>query len=328
MHAQTVRRAVIDVGTNSVKLLVAEVAGGEVRPLWEESRQTRLGEGFYDTRTLQPGPVGRTAEAVAAFAKKAREQNAASLRVVATSAAREATNTGELRSAIRQTSGLEVEVISGEQEADWVFQGVTSDASLAGEPLLLLDTGGGSTEFILGQGREKRFRGSFPLGTVRLLAKSPPSDPPKAEELATCRVWLRTFLQQQVRPKLGPALAGETKLTLPSKAVQLIGTGGTASILGCMEARLESFDRQRLEATRLSLARLIWHVERLWSLSLEDRKRIIGLPKNRADVILTGTAIYEAVLAEFGFMELRVSTRGLRFGAVLAGGETLATSGR
>ena len=99
--------------------------------------------------------------------------------------------------------------------------------------------------------------------------------------------------------------------------MQLVGVGGTASILGCMEAKLETFDRLRLEATRLSAARVAWHLERLWSLPVEKRKQIVGLPKNRADVILMGVAIYQAVMEEFKFCELRISTRGLRFAAVM-----------
>ena len=96
-----------------------------------------------------------------------------------------------------------------------------------------------------------------------------------------------------------------------------MGVGGTASMLGCMEAGLETFDRERLEATRLSAARVTWHLERLWSLGLAERKKIVGLPKNRADVILMGVAIYQAVMEELGFRELRISTRGLRFAAVM-----------
>ncbi len=96
-----------------------------------------------------------------------------------------------------------------------------------------------------------------------------------------------------------------------------MGVGGTASILGCMEAELVAFDRARLEATRLSAERVAWHLERLWSLPLEERKKIVGLPKNRADVILMGVAIYQGMMAALGFRELRISTRGLRFAAVM-----------
>ncbi|MEI8041865.1 MAG: hypothetical protein WCL11_10680 [Verrucomicrobiota bacterium] len=329
---EPIRRAVIDVGTNSVKLLVADVAGHDVRPVREESRQTRLGQGFYDTHRLRSEAIAATAEATAVFAGAARECGAISIRIIATSAAREAVNAGELTAAIARATGVEVEVISGDQEADWGFEGVTSDPRLAQTPLLLLDVGGGSTELILGRGEHTSFRQSFPIGTVRLLERFPHADPPAPAELSVCRQWLREFLRNEVRPRLGRPMdtgGGSQDLLAPAVAavggeVQLVGVGGTASILGCMEAGLAGFDRERLEATRLSAARVSWHCERLWSVDLAERKQIIGLPKNRADVILTGTAIYQVVMEEFGFRELRISTRGLRFAAVMAGGGTPA----
>ena len=166
---KTARRAVIDVGTNSIKLLVADVCGEEVRPVHEESRQTRLGKGFYQTHQLQPETIACTAEAVWEFAEIAREKESQSIRVIATSAARDAVNPADLTSAIERASGLKTEIISGAREAGWAFQGVATDPELAELPLLLLDVGGGSTEFILGHGAKKHFARSFPLGTVRLL---------------------------------------------------------------------------------------------------------------------------------------------------------------
>jgi exopolyphosphatase / guanosine-5'-triphosphate,3'-diphosphate pyrophosphatase len=308
---ETFRRAVIDVGTNSIKLLVADVSGRDVQPVHEESRQTRLGKGFYESNQLQPEAIARTAEAVAEFAKTAREKNSASVRVIATSAARDAVNPTDLTSAIERASGLKTEIISGAREAEWAFQGVTTDAELAGQPLLLLDVGGGSTEFILGHGTKKSFAHSFPLGTVRLMEKSPHSDPPTRGEFIKCRDWLRFFLHHEVRPQLEPALKNE------SGEIRLIGTGGTSSILARIELKLERFDRERIEDARLSLAQVKAHRKQLWSLPLAGRKEILGLPKLRADVILTGVIIYEAVMEEFGFQQLRVSTRGLRFAAVM-----------
>ena len=313
------RRAVIDVGTNSVKLLVADVEGREVHPICEESKQTRLGQGFYETHRLQPEPIAKTAQAVMNFAARARGLNAQQIRVIATSAARDATNRQELVSALETASGLKVEIISGEKEAEWVFQGVTTDPDLAKQPLLLLDVGGGSTELILGQGEHKHFQESFPLGTVRLIEKFPHNDPPTPEELTACRGWLRSFLLKEVKPKLGNELNWEAKVYSSGSGVQLVGTGGTTSILSRMELKLDDFDRGKIEATRLSLERVRWHVEHLWSLPLAERQKIVGLPTKRADVILTGAAIYEAVMDVFGFGELRVSTRGLRFAAVMEG---------
>lgn len=311
------RRAVIDVGTNSVKLLVADVDGHDVRPVAEESKQTRLGQGFYKAHRLQPEPIAKTAKAVAAFAERARELEAVSTRVIATSAARDAVNPQELISAVESAAGLKVEIISGDQEAEWAFHGVTTDPALATQPLLLLDVGGGSTEFILGQGEHKHFRESFPLGVVRLMEKVPHNDPPQPEDLAACRQWLKTFLEKEVRPKLGPQLSWENKVYTAANGLEVVGTGGTASILARMELQAAGFEREAIEATRLSFERVRWHVEHLWSMKLSDRQKIVGLPPKRADVILTGAAIYEAVMEEFGFAELRVSTRGLRFAAVM-----------
>jgi exopolyphosphatase/guanosine-5'-triphosphate,3'-diphosphate pyrophosphatase len=315
---KSIRRAVIDVGTNSIKLLVADVAGRDVQPVHEESRQTRLGRGFYETRRLQPDAIARTAEAVAEFAKTARENKAVSVRVIATSAARDAVNPGDLTSAIERTSDLKVEIISGEREAEWVFQGVTIPhfrTELAKTPLLLLDVGGGSTEFILGQGEHKQFARSFPLGTIRLMEKFPHSDPPTRGEFTACRDWIKKFLQTEVRPKLEPALLRESG----SKhgPIQIVGTGGTTSILARIESKLDRYDRERIEATRLSVAQVQKLRWRLWSLPLAERKEIVGLPRLRADVILTGVVIYEAVMKEFRFKHLRISTRGLRFAAVM-----------
>ncbi len=308
---ELVRRAVIDVGTNSIKLLVADVRGREVTPIHEESKQTRLGKGFYETHQLQPESIAHTAAAVWEFSEIARERSAESIRVIATSAARDAKNPRDLTDAIERACGLKTEIISGAREAEWAFQGVATDTELATHPLLLLDVGGGSTEFIVGQGTKKHFAHSFPLGTVRLMEKFPHSDPPTKAEFTKCRDWLRAFLNHEVHPQLEPALNNERG------EIQLIGTGGTTSILARVEKKLDRFDRDKIERAVLTLEQVSAHRERLWSLPLAARKEIPGLPKQRADVILTGVLIFEAVMQEFSFKELRVSTRGLRFAAVM-----------
>ena len=305
------RRAVIDVGTNSVKLLVADVRGREVNPVHEESKQTRLGKGFYETHQLQPEPIARTAEAVWEFGEIAREHGASSIRVIATSAARDAANPRDLTTSIERASGLKTEIITGAREAEWAFQGVATDVELAQHPLLLLDVGGGSTEFIVGQGTTKHFAHSFPLGTVRLMEKFPVSDPPTRGEFTKCRDWLKDFLHHEVRPQLEPALKNETG------EIQLVGTGGTTSILARIEKKLDRFDRDKIERAVLTFDQVVAHRKNLWKLPLAERKEIPGLPKQRADVILTGVVIYEAVMDEFGFQQLRISTRGLRFAAVM-----------
>ena len=314
---EPVRRAVIDVGTNSIKLLVADVSGREVRPVHEESRQTRLGQGFYETRRLQPEAIAHTAAAVWEFAEMAREKGAGSIRVIATSAARDAVNPSDLTTALQRAANLKVEIISGEQEAEWVFRGVNTDAELAKQPLLLLDVGGGSTEFILGHGAHQHFAHSFPLGTVRLLEKFPHSDPPTRGEFTAGRDWVKEFLQKEVRPKLEPALHCEVQPGSETGPIQLVGTGGTTSILARIEKKLDRFDRERIESTILSREQVTAYRKQFWGLPLAKRKEITGLPKLRADVILTGVVIYEAVMEEFDFKQLRVSTRGLRFAAVM-----------
>jgi len=308
---EMIRRAVVDVGTNSVKLLIADVRGREVSPVHEESKQTRLGKDFYETHRLQPEAIARTAEAVWEFAEIAREKDAASICVIATSAARDAVNPRDLTDSIKRASGLKTEIISGAREAEWAFQGVTSDAKLAGQPLLLLDVGGGSTEFILGHGQQKHFAHSFPLGTVRLMEHFPHSDPPTPAEFGQCRDWVKNFLRGEVHPQLELALKNE------AGEIQLVGTGGTTSILARIEKKLDRFDRDKIDGAILSWEQVVAHRKKLWSLPLEKRKETLGLPKLRADVILTGVLIYEAVMEEFGFKQLRVSTRGLRFAAVM-----------
>jgi exopolyphosphatase / guanosine-5'-triphosphate,3'-diphosphate pyrophosphatase len=306
-----IRRAVIDVGTNSVKLLVADVAGHSLDPIFEESEQTRLGRGFYESHVLQHDAINDTASVVARFAEFARTKKAVSLRVIATSAARDAINKQELLDAIKAASGLEVEIISGGQEADLVYRGVRSDPKLAGERLLILDVGGGSSEFIIGQNDHPEFAHSFPLGSVRLLEYLRPSDPPTASELDDCRAWLRHYFAQEVHRIMDPVVAPQR----PS--LRLIGTGGAATILARMEYALDKYHRHEIEGARITLDSIRAWMAKLWSMPLSERKMITGLPKKRADVILTGMAIYEAVLQEFDFSELYASTRGLRFAAAM-----------
>jgi exopolyphosphatase/guanosine-5'-triphosphate,3'-diphosphate pyrophosphatase len=306
------RRAVIDVGTNSVKLLAGEVLDGIITPIEERSEQTRLGAGFYDTHELQSVPIARTASAVARFVAHARDVEVESIRVIATSAARDARNADTLAAAIRRAAGIRVEIISGEQEAEMVFRGVTSDPKRPGQKLLILDVGGGSTEFILGEHGHHSFRHSFPLGSVRLLEKLRPADPPSLADLAGCRGWLQQFFNERIGPAVESLLVDAVR-----QHVTLVGTGGTTTILARMMHKMTSFDRDQIEGTRLTRHQVLEYMVHLWSLPLARRKTLEGLPPNRADVIIMGVAIYEAVMQHFNLPELYVSTRGLRFGALL-----------
>ena len=306
------RGAVIDIGTNSIKLLVGDVRDGLITPVDERSEQTRLGAGFYDTQVLQPVTIQRTASAVAKFVAYARDQDASAIRVLATSAARDAKNPDELVTAVLRASGLRVEIISGEQEAEWVYRGVTSDERFHGKPLLVLDVGGGSTEFILGDHERHTFRQSFPVGSVRLLEKLRPHDPPSIQDLAGCREWLQKFFDHEIGPAMESPLSKAAR-----QNVTLVGTGGTTTILARMEKKMPHFSREDIDSTCLSRQQVLDYMVHLWSLPVAERKKIPGLPTNRADVIIMGVAIYESIMNYFGFGALHVSTRGLRFGAML-----------
>lgn len=306
------RHAVIDVGTNSVKLLVAEISPRGIKPLLETSLQTRLGSGSYASRRLSRAAIVRTVRAIADFAAEAGRWRVPCPRAIATSAARDVVNARDLRAAVRARCGLHLEIISGEQEADWAFLGVVSDPSLPARPSLIVDVGGGSTEFIVGEGQHAGFRRSFPIGTVRLLEQVRPSDRPTPRDWARCRTSVEAMFVREICPSVSPALR-----TFAQRPVQLVGTSGTTSILARVAKRLSTFDRRRIEGTRLTLAEVRRQRERLWDLSLAQRRRVPGIPGDRADVILTGVAIYEAVMEKLGFNELRVSTRGLRFAAIL-----------
>jgi exopolyphosphatase / guanosine-5'-triphosphate,3'-diphosphate pyrophosphatase len=308
---QPVRRAVIDIGTNSTKLLVADVAGRFVTPVWEESEQTRLGEGFYETHLLQREAIGATAYFAAQYARIAQSYKVASTRVIATSAARDALNKEELLVAIEKASGLCVDIISGAKEAELAFRGVNSNPTYSGQRLCIMDLGGGSTEFIVGEGEQMELAHSFKLGGLRLLEQFRPSDPPTPAELQKCRAWLQEFMRTEVRPVLNAALAVDKERTT------LVGTGSAASILARMHNRIKEPVREIIESTHLSLESVTQRVEDVWSLMLAERKWLIGLPKKRADTILFSSAVYEAVMREFGFAQLRVSTRGLRYAAIL-----------
>jgi exopolyphosphatase/guanosine-5'-triphosphate,3'-diphosphate pyrophosphatase len=313
------RRAVIDIGTNSVKLLVAELSaepeGACIHPLLEKSEQTRLGQDFYETHQLQPKAVEHTAQSVAAFVQEAESWQASSVQLIATSVVRDAVNPHELTEAITRLSGLPVQVISGDQEAEWAFQGVTSDPRLYNQSLLILDVGGGSTELVLGERGHYSFRQSFPMGSVRLLEALRPGDPPSLTDLEGCITWLTDYFNLEIGPAIESWISASHK-----PQVQLVGTGGTTTILARMELNMSGFDRARIEGLRLSHRQVRDWMVHLWSASLAERQKIIGLPPSRADIIIMGVAIYEAVMVHFSLEDIFVSTRGLRFGALLQAG--------
>lgn len=302
-------RAVIDVGTNSIKVLIAQVTDEEVVPVFEASEQTRLGRGLYASGLVSGEAMAATENVVSRYAEMARRQGIKSLRVIATSAAREANNAADLVQMLRTAAGVEPEIISGDQEARWAFSGVASRPGLGKIPLLVLDVGGGSTEFVLGQDKTIMFKQSFPLGSVRLFETTAPGDHPGIRGWERCRAWLRDYMDREVAPFLRPALVD----LYPDRVV---GVGGTTAILALIRHERGDFDRELIESTVLTSDHLRQMVQDLWTLPLVERRRIPGLPPERADVILTGSAIYEVIIEYFGFKDLRISTRGLRHAAI------------
>ncbi len=300
------RRAVIDIGSNSVKLLIADVTGKVVTPLMNEGEQTRLGSGVFETGLLESAAIQDTIQVVANFADKARKHGASQIQVLATSAARDATNSSELTTAISNI-GLNIEIISGEIESGLVLRGVRSHPDFAEGPLALIDVGGGSTELMVADAQSLQVERSFQLGTVRLLEKNPPSDPPTGFERAQLSQILDEFLDNQVVPLLGDVPLPET----------LVGAGGTPVFLALISKACEELPSDEIESPRLSFSEVQALTEHLWKMPLTERRELPGLPANCADVILFGAAVYESLMLRCGFGQLRPTLRGLRYGAML-----------
>ena len=301
-------RAVIDIGTNSVKLLIADVLEDEIVPLLEKGTQTRLGRGLYESGRLSPDAIERTAETTCDFVERCAPFGCDDIRIIATSAARDATNAADLTSAIRAATNVGMQIISGDDEARFVFRGAASHACERDCRMLVADVGGGSTELIIGESGRMIDHASFQLGTVRLHEARPPSDPPSADELDSLRTYLNEFIDHYVIPKFKDL--GLNKTTM-------ISTGGTSSILARIRGMLGKFERERIDETEFDLATLTHLTEQLWRVPLEERRQLKGLPPERADVILTGAAIYEALLRKLPVSAVQCSTRGLRFGLLL-----------
>ena len=295
------RLAAIDIGTNTVKLLVAAVEDGALAALYEESRTTRLGEGVAKTRQLTAEAIERTAAGVAAFAGKARDLGATKILAVATSGAREAENTGQFLARAREVAGLDIEIIGGEREAELIFTGVCTDARLRGQRLLVMDVGGGSTEIIAGQGGRIGQRVSLPAGAVRLTERFLHEDP-------VCPAELDALLRHG-RDLLRPVLAG---CSMDGRV--MIGTGGTVTTAAAVDQSLARFSIEKINGYGLSQERLAEMLGRLRAMPLAGRRTVPGLPPKRADIMVAGLAIYVAAMELAGIGRLTVSTRGLRFG--------------
>ena len=286
------RRAVIDIGTNTVKVLVADVLQGQVVPVLHKDRVTRLGEGVNEQQRLSTAAIARTLQAVDEFRLEAKESGAINIIALTTSACRDAANRNELFDAVRQKCGLEVQLITGDQEAELIFRGVSSDPEWTGAPLVVMDVGGGSAEFIEGVDGKMELFQSLPLGALRL-----------TEQFGQGKL---AELCEHARTVLRPALA-RYKLSNG----RLIGTGGTISTFARMEWGA-------VDHVKISREALLGSVQRLDAMPLAERRKVSGLPADRADIIVAGGAVFLVAMELLGADELTVSVRSLRFGALLA----------
>ncbi len=296
------RYATIDVGTNSVLLLVADrQPDGRFHAVQERAEITRLGRGVDQSRRLSPEGMETTLQVLSDFADEARRLGAEAIAVSATSAARDAQNGAEFLEAARQRAGLTVEIISGEQEAQLSFASAHMDfGSAAAGPLLVVDIGGGSTEFIYGDTAGKvTFRHSFDVGSVRMTERYVRADPPSAEDRARVEAHLR-----------------ETFSSLPPcpPGAQLVGIAGTVTTLFTVRHAIDPYDPERVHGGTLSLAELDALVDSLCQKPLAERQKLPGLQPKRADVIPAGALILRECLRALRLDNCLVSDRGLRWG--------------
>jgi exopolyphosphatase/guanosine-5'-triphosphate,3'-diphosphate pyrophosphatase len=292
------RVAAVDLGTNSTRLLVADVEDGGVEELDRETVITRLGEGVDRRRRLLPEPIARTRNCLTDFRRRAEELGAERTLLVATSAIRDAENGEAFLGEIEWSYGFDTELLSGEEEAAMTLRGVSVGREL--EPgTLLLDVGGGSTELTLPD-----FRVSLDVGSVRLTERFLASDPPTRDELEACRAAVRSVLEEHA-----------SDLDVP----EAIGVAGTITTIAALE--LGGYDRNRVHGYRIAREAAERQLGRLASLPLEKRRELPGLEPARAPVIVAGVAIVAELLRFFDLDELEVSENDILTGAALAAAE-------
>jgi exopolyphosphatase/guanosine-5'-triphosphate,3'-diphosphate pyrophosphatase len=294
------RYATIDVGTNSVLLLVAEkTREGKWTPVRERAEITRLGRGVDKTRTLHPEAIAETLATIKTFTEEARTLGAKQIAATATSAARDATNGQDFITRTREEAGIELEILSGDLEAQLSYAAVQSDFGANGRPLVAIDIGGGSTEFIYGQGPQLTYRRSFDVGSVRLTERMVEGDRLTPEE----RQAIESFLKKTF-----------AELPRPPEGFEAVAVAGTATTVFTVANRIEPYDPERVHGGWLTRDDLQKVAAQLCSLSLEARLQLRGLQPRRADVIPAGSLILLAAIEALQATGTRVSDRGLRWG--------------
>lgn len=285
------RAAVIGIGSNSVRMLVAETNGQDMKRISRERAGTRLFAGLDEQKRLSAEAMLVSCDAVRKMAKSAREQNAEHIDLFATSATRDAANRQDFAELLRQETGLELEICSGNEEAALSFFGAT-DGGDSG----VIDIGGGSTEIIFGQGMSIRCAFSCQMGAVRLFRQLPIRDHGDLDAV-----------EQVASDILADKLLDYPALTMPSS---WRGTGGTFTTLAAMVKGIYWSDRTYMHGTVLKAADIARLERSLADMSIEERRKLPGLQPNRADIVVHGICILRAVMRRFGIDEITVSEYG------------------
>jgi exopolyphosphatase/guanosine-5'-triphosphate,3'-diphosphate pyrophosphatase len=294
---------VVDVGTNSARLLVADVAAGRVSPVERRSTVTRLGRGVDLSGRLSAGAIEDACAAIGEYVGLYEELGAESVDAIATSAVRDAENGSAFVAELRERFALSARVLDGEEEARLTYLGATSE-QVPTEPTLVVDIGGGSTELIVGTGGETSFHASLQAGVVRHSERHIASDPPTALELEA--------LAADVRGLIEAARGGGAEATAG------IAVAGTPTSLAAVEMGLEPYDPARVHGHVLSLPSIQRMLSRLASAPLAERVEIPGLHPDRAPTIVAGVVILIETMRAFGLEEIEVSEHDILYGTALA----------
>jgi len=298
------RVAVVDMGTNSTRLLVADVRGDEVTELERRSTVTRLGRGVDTSGQLAAEAVEEVCETVGEYIDAYRALEPDRIVALATSAVRDASNSGAFLAELRERFALDARILPGAEEARLTYLG----ASVGREPgagTLVVDIGGGSTELVLGNGHEVAFYASLQAGTVRHTERHLTNDPPSAGELEALAADIHDLIDHE--------LAGDA---LPS-ARKGIAVAGTPTSLAAVELRLDPYDPELVHGYVLPLEAVQRMCSELSSMPLAERLKVTGLQPGRAPTIVAGIVILIAVMRAFGLTRIEVSERDILYGAAL-----------
>jgi exopolyphosphatase / guanosine-5'-triphosphate,3'-diphosphate pyrophosphatase len=300
------RIAVVDLGTNSTRLLVANVLDGRVEELERRTEITRLGERVDSAGKLSAAAMKRVYETVASYRKLIDKHSADKVVGVATSAVREAKNGEEFSKELAERYGVATRTISGDEEARLSFLGATSDRAKGGDPLLVIDIGGGSTEFVLGTpGSDPTFHVSTSAGSVRQTERHLTDDPPTDDQLSA------------VAGEVAAIIEAELPREVRREAASGIAVAGTATQLAAVDQRLEEYDPERVHGYRLDRYAVEEILEHLASLPLAERREIVGLHPARAPTIVAGALILAEAMQAFDFDWIETSEADILHGAAL-----------